>query len=130
MGGRHQEQKHQVRLAACPLLESRKRFRYGIARSFLTRPPIGERCGVSELHYPFHHGTITVTRWGRICMDRRKINFSTVFAGQNVGVKQIAQRIWLVSFMDYDLGFFDDQTCRLEPAENPFQAKVLPMSPV
>jgi len=28
------------------------------------------------------------------------------------------------------LGFFDDETCRLEPAENPFQAKVLPMSPV
>ena len=59
-----------------------------------------------------------------------KINFSTVFAGQNLGVKQIADRIWLVSFIDYDLGFFDDETCRLEPAENPFQAKVLPMSPV
>jgi len=31
--------------------------------------------------------------------------------------------------MDYDLGFFDDETCRLEPAVNPFEAKVLPMSP-
>jgi putative transposase len=31
--------------------------------------------------------------------------------------------------MDYDLGFFDDETCRLEPAVNPFGAKVLPMSP-
>ena len=31
--------------------------------------------------------------------------------------------------MDYGLGFFDDQTCRLEPAVNPFEAKVLPMSP-
>jgi putative transposase len=86
--------------------------------------------GLGELAYPFHDKTITVTECGRICMDRRKINFSTVFAGQNVGVKQIAERIWLVSFMDYDLGFFDDETCRLEPAENPFQAKVLPMSPV
>lgn len=37
--------------------------------------------------------------------------------------------IWLVSFMDYDLGYFDDETCRLEPIENPFQPKVLPMSP-
>jgi putative transposase len=83
--------------------------------------------GLGELAYPFHDKTITVTECGRICMDRRKINFSTVFAGQNVGVKQIAERIWLVSFMDYDLGFFDDETCRLEPAENPFQAKVLPM---
>ena len=39
-------------------------------------------------------------------------------------------RIWLVSFMEYDLGFFDDETSRLEPAVNPFEAKVLPMSPV
>jgi putative transposase len=63
-------------------------------------------------------------------MNRRKINLSLVFAGQNVGVKQIDERIWLVSFMHYDLGFFDDETCRLEPAPNPFQAKVLPMSPI
>ena len=53
-----------------------------------------------------------------------------MFAGQNVGVKQVDERIWLVTFMHYDLGFFDDETCRLEPAQNPFQARVLPMSPV
>jgi putative transposase len=47
----------------------------------------------------------------------------------NVGVKQVDERIWLVSFMHHDLHFFDYETCRLEPAENPFQAKVLPMSP-
>jgi len=35
-----------------------------------------------------------------------------------------------VSFMRYDLGFFDHETCRIESAENPFTAKVLPMSPV
>jgi len=86
--------------------------------------------GLGDLHYPFHDRTITVTQCGRLCMNRRKINLSLVFAGQNVGVKQIDERIWLVSFMHYDLGFFDDETCRLEPADNPFQAKVLPMSPV
>jgi hypothetical protein len=32
--------------------------------------------------------------------------------------------------MRYDLGFFDHETCRIESAENPFAAKVLPMSPV
>jgi putative transposase len=31
--------------------------------------------------------------------------------------------------MDFDLGYFDDETCRLEPIENPFQSKVLPMCP-
>ena len=38
--------------------------------------------------------------------------------------------IWLISFMHYDLGFFDDETSRVECAPNPFSAKVLPMSPV
>lgn len=27
------------------------------------------------------------------------------------------------------LGYFDDETCRLEPIENPFGPKLLPMSP-
>ena len=48
--------------------------------------------------------------------------------GQTVGIKQTDDRIWLVSFMDYDLGYFDDETCRLEPLANPFGPKVLPMS--
>ncbi len=37
---------------------------------------------------------------------------------------------WLVSFMQYDLGYFDHETCRLQRIENPFSVKVLPMSPV
>jgi putative transposase len=86
--------------------------------------------GLEELHYPFHDRTITVTQCGRACFGRQKINLSTVFAGQNVGIKQVADQVWLVSFMDYDLGFFDHETCRLESAGNPFAAKVLPMSPV
>ena len=86
--------------------------------------------GLPEIDYPFHDRAITVTQCGRICMGRRKINLSTVFAGQKVGIKQTDDRIWLVSFMTYDLGYFDDETQRLEPLENPFGAKVLPMSPV
>jgi putative transposase len=86
--------------------------------------------GLGELAYPFHDRTITVTHCGRICFGRRKINLSLALAGQNVGVKQVTDRVWLVSFMQYDLGFFDDETGRLEPGANPFEAKVLPMSPV
>ena len=52
-----------------------------------------------------------------------------MFTGQDVGVPQVSDRIWLVSFMDYDLGYFDGETCRLEPIANPFSPKVLPMSP-
>ena len=85
--------------------------------------------GLQDVDYPLHDWTATVTRCGRICWNRRKINVSTVFAGQDVGVRQVSERIWLVSFMDYDLGYFDDETYRLEPIANPFSPKVLPMSP-
>jgi len=81
--------------------------------------------GLPELDYPFHDKTVTVTTCGRICFNRRKINLSTVFAGQSVGIKQVSEEVWLVSFMDYDLGYFDHETCRLEPLENPFGPKVL-----
>ena len=84
---------------------------------------------MTDLTYPVHDKTITVTNCGRICFNARKVNLSQVFAGQNVGVTQVGDRVWLVSFMQYDLGCFDDETCRLEPIENPFRPKVLPMSP-
>ncbi|WP_292425847.1 integrase core domain-containing protein [Mesorhizobium sp.] len=86
--------------------------------------------GLPDLDYPFHDKAVTVTTCGRICYNRKKINLSQVFAGQTVGIKQVEDHIWLVSFVDYDLGYFDDETCRLEPLQNPFGPKVLPMSPV
>jgi hypothetical protein len=49
----------------------------------------------------------------------RDINVSQVFAGQKVGVKQVDEHVWLVTFMHYDLGYFDDETGRLEPIDNP-----------
>ncbi len=80
--------------------------------------------------YPFHDRTIRVTQCGRVCIGRRKINLSTVFAGQYVGIREVADEVWLVSFMDYDLGFFDQTEDRVEPVgRNPFAPKLLPMSP-
>ncbi len=85
--------------------------------------------GLSTLDYPFHDWTAVITTCGRICYQRRKINVSQVFAGQKVGVKQVGDHVWLVTFMHYDLGYFDDETCRLEPIDNPFGPNLLPMSP-
>jgi putative transposase len=45
--------------------------------------------------YPFHDRLIEVTQCGRICIGHRKINLSAVFAGQYVGIRQVADRIWL-----------------------------------
>ena len=86
--------------------------------------------GLGELEYPLHDRTVMVTSCGRICIGRRKINLSHVFAGQLVGIREVEEKIWLVSFMHYDLGFFDEEVGRVECAPNPFGAKLLlPMSP-
>lgn len=58
--------------------------------------------GLPELEYPFHDRDILVTACGRICMARKKINISTVLAGQRLGIKEVDDGIWLLSFMRYD----------------------------
>ena len=70
--------------------------------------------------YPFHDRTVRVTRCGRICIGKRKISLSQVFAGQVLGLREVDEQVWLVSFLNYDLGFFDNQEDRVEPATNPF----------
>lgn len=81
--------------------------------------------GLPDLSYPFHDRTIQVTNCGRICVRGKKINLSYVFAGQNVGVKEVGDGIWLVSFMKYDLGYFDEETSKLEPLEYPFAPEIV-----
>lgn len=84
--------------------------------------------GLPPVEYPLHDRIITVTTCGRICIKNKKVNLSQVFAGQNVGVTEVEDKIWLVSFMNYDIGYFDEDSCRVEPLKNPFAEKVLPMS--
>ena len=67
-----------------------------------------------------------VTRYG-ICLGNKKVNPSQVFASQAVGIKDVHDDIWLMSIMDYDLGNFDLETRVLEPLQNAFGPKVLPM---
>jgi len=83
-----------------------------------------------ELEYPYHDRAVRVTRCGRICLGRRKINLSSVFAGQTIGIREVDDQIWLVSFMEYDLGYFDKERDRVEPGRSPFAPdKVLTMCP-
>lgn len=84
--------------------------------------------GLPEPHYPFHDRTVVVTSCGRLCLYRKKINLSRSLAGQAVGVKEVDAGIWLVSFMDYDLGYIDLEEKTLQPLDNPFGPRVSPMS--
>jgi len=73
-----------------------------------------------EPEYPCHDRTVRVTRSGRTCLGRRKINLSSVFAGQTIGIREVDNQIWLVSFLQYDLGYFDQEQDRVEPGPSPF----------
>ena len=86
-------------------------------RSHLAQTP--RRC-----RKDFHDEIIHVTNCGRLCLHRKKINLSTVFAGQAVGIEEVEEGIWLVGFMEYDLGYIDLEKKTLQPFENHFGPKV------
>ena len=46
------------------------------------------------------------------------------------GIRQVDNQIWLVSFLEYELGYFDKERDRVEPGRSPFVPdKVLTMCP-
>ena len=93
--------------------------------------------GLPELIYPFHDREVLVTARGRLCLRRERINISTVLAGHKLGIKEVDDGIWLVSFMHYDLGYFDLEQKTLQPLDNRsargchpcLRCDLLPMSP-
>lgn len=50
----------------------------------------------------------------------RKIFISDVFGGQEVGINEVEEGVWSVSFMQYDLGYFGIEPHRFNPGPNPF----------
>ena len=80
--------------------------------------------GLTDIEYPFHDKDILVTACGRICMHRKKINISTVMAGQRLGIKEVDDGIWLITFMKYDLGYIDLEQKTLQTIDNPFGTRL------
>jgi transposase InsO family protein len=92
------------------------------------RPSTVAYNGLPQLTYPLHDRDVLVTACGRICMYRKKVNISTALAGQKLGIKEVDEDIWIVSFMHYDLGFIDLEQKTLQPLDNPFGTRLSPMS--
>ena len=101
---------------------------YNIGPSAFSQQPYR---GLPEVDYPLHDRDALVTVCGRICMHRKKINISTSLTGQKLGIREVDDGIWLVSFMDYDLGYIDLEQKTLQPPiaiwDNPFGPRVSPM---
>ncbi len=63
--------------------------------------------------------------WKRPILVRGQRN---VMAGQKLGLKEVDDGIWLVTFMTYDLGYIDLEQKTLQTIDNPFGIGMSPMS--
>jgi transposase InsO family protein len=80
--------------------------------------------GLPELTYPMHDRDIVVGNSGQIRFNKANVAISHVLAGQKLGLREVDDAIWLISFMHYDLGYIDLDDCKLQTITNPFGAKV------
>ena len=135
--------KKATRPPGCNSLQQQDRFDAFVQEFNAERPheALGMKCpaelylpsphrynGLPDLTYPFHDRDLLVTACGRLCLHRKRINVSTVLAGQKLGIKEVDDGIWLVSFMHYDLGYFDLEQKTLQPLDNPFGTRLSPIS--
>jgi hypothetical protein len=71
---------------------------------------------------------VIVAACGHLCLHRKRINISTALAGQRLGIKEVDEGIWLVSFTHYDPGYLDLEQKTPQPLDNPFGTRLSPMS--
>jgi len=57
---------------------------------------------------------------GEVLFKKKRIYISRSFAGYNIGITEQEEDIYLVHFMDYELGFFDLETRKVLSVQNPF----------
>lgn len=84
----------------------------------------------SSRDYPRFLPDIAYSNADRICSvahcgsmsigKRQRIFLSESLSGQEIGLYAQDDHIWLLKFMDYELGFFDDESLKFTPGENPF----------
>lgn len=76
---------------------------------------------LKDMDYPDCDIIRRVSKCGRIFLeDRRKIFISTAFKGEWLGIKQIDYDIWKIKWMDYALGYVDNDVNKLSLCESPF----------
>ncbi len=51
-----------------------------------------------------------------------------MLAGQKLGINEVDDGVWLVSFIHYDLGYIDLEQRTFQSIDNPFGTRLSPMS--
>lgn len=81
--------------------------------------------GLTDLTYPGYDKTLLISNCGRICIGRKvKVHISKAFANQPVGLKAVDTGIWQVTFMSYILGYFDEESRKFSPNDDPFGLRI------
>lgn len=122
-----------TRPAAPTLLQQQERFDHFIEEYNVERPheALGQTtpaqhhtrstsaypARVPELTYPLHDRTCVLSTQGHLQMGGRSGNYfvSTALAGAPVGIREIDDQVWLVSYADLDLGEIDERQHRFKP---------------
>jgi transposase InsO family protein len=64
-----------------------------------------------DLEYPMHDLVRRVDQSGNVAFRKHMIfQVSSALYGERVGLREVASGVWLVSFMEYDLGYFEEKT--------------------
>jgi hypothetical protein len=85
-----------------------------------------DRCGAIE----WRANAAACLAGRRICLGSSRPNRCTALAGPKADIGEADSRSWQLRRVRYEIGRFDLDTCRLEPVDNPFGAKLVTMSPV
>lgn len=80
---------------------------------------------IPESEYPLHDQTRTVDSGGHVLFGGRGTSFflSHALVGEVVGLREVDDGRWLVSFANLDLGYFDEKTRRFDSATQKTEEK-------
>lgn len=81
-------------------------------------------CGLPDITYPDYDKKLLISNCGRVCVGKQKVHISKALANQPVGLKEVDDSIWQVDFMHYTLGYFDDESHKFAPNDDPFGLKI------
>jgi putative transposase len=142
--GRHERMHRTLKFettkpAASNLLQQQEKFDHFVQQFNYERPhqALDMKCpaqvhkkssrlyrGLPDLTYPDHDKTLLLSNCGRACIGKRKVHISKAFANQPVGLNEVDDDVWQVDFMNYTLGYFDGESNKFAPREDPFGFKL------
>jgi len=142
--GRHERMHRTLKLEATKparsnLLQQQETFEYFKQQFNFERPhqAIEMKCpgeiyqksrrpyqGLPDITYPGYDKSLLISNCGRVCLKNLKIHVSRAFANQPVGMKEVDSGIWQVDFMSYTLGYFDEESRKFAPNDDPFGLRI------